>query len=155
MSEQNRSARLAVLCRIGTQFCAFPIEHVVETMRPLPVEPLAGMPPFMLGIAVIRSAATPVVDAGKLIGAGTLHAPTRFLTLQVGRRSVALAVDAVVDVVDLANSALGELPPLLHAAAADVVTAIGTLDSQLLLLLHSACLVPESLWPALEAEAQR
>jgi purine-binding chemotaxis protein CheW len=153
MSLQQRSAELAVLCRVGTQLCAVPIEHVAETMRPLPFEPLAGMPPFVLGISVIRNEATPVIHAGKLIGAGAAGIPKRYLTLKVGERRVALAVDAVLDVVDLATLALGNLPPLLQASGAEVVTAIGTLDSDLLWLLRSARLVPESLWTALESGA--
>jgi purine-binding chemotaxis protein CheW len=156
MSHQKPSAKLAVLCRIGTQLCAVPIEHVAETMRPLPIEPLAGMPPFVLGVAVIRDAATPVIHAGRLMGIGAAQRiPTRFLTLKVGERRVALAVDAIVDVLDLGTLTLGGLPPLLQDSGAEVVAAVGTLDSDLLLLLRSARLVPESLWAAFESGATR
>ncbi|MGH3087763.1 MAG: chemotaxis protein CheW [Rubrobacteraceae bacterium] len=122
-------------------------------MRPLPLEALAGMPPFVLGLSIIRGAATPVVDAGKLLGTDETPPPARFLTLKVGERRVALAVDAVVGVRDLAAQALEDLPPLLHEAGADVVSAIGTLDSGLLLLLRSARVVPEPVWATLESEA--
>ena len=154
MSQLQHATELAVLCRIGTQLCAVPIEHVAETLRPLPIEPLAGMPPFVLGVAVIRNAATPVIDAGRLIGVATEGTePTRFLTLKVGERRVALAVDAVVDVVDVATLSMAGLPPLLQAAGADVVSAIGVLDAHLLLLLRSARVLPESIWSVLESGA--
>ena len=146
--------QLAVLCRIGAQLCAVPIEHVAETMRPLPVEPLEGMPPFVLGMAVIRNAATPVIHAGTLLGAApTGQEPTRFLTLKVGARRVALAVDAIVDVLDVSALSLAGLPPLLRDASADVVSAIGVLDAHLLLLLRSTRMLPESMWSALESGA--
>jgi purine-binding chemotaxis protein CheW len=155
MTDADRSPSLAVLCRVGSRFCALPIEHVAETMRPLPLEPLAEMPAFVLGLSIIRGNATPVVHAGRLLGAGEAEPPTRFLTLRVGERPVALAVDAVVGVRDLSTRFLEGLPPLLHEAGAEVVSAIGTLDSELLLLLRSARVIPESVWTALQSEPDR
>jgi len=154
MAESGRSTSLAVLCRVGARYCALPIEHVEETMRPLPLEPLARMPPFVLGLSIIRGAATPVVHAGKLLAAGEATTPARFLTLKVGERRVAFAVDAVLGVRDLASRALSDLPPLLQEAGDEVVSAIGTLDSDLLLLLRSARVVPEPVWTTLESEVQ-
>ena len=77
--------------------------------------------------------------------------PQRFVTLRLGRRCVALAVDAVIGVRRLEPGALGDLPPLLAHAAADTVDGIGTLDAELLLALRAARLVPESAWAALGA----
>lgn len=152
MREPSTSPGLSVVCRVGSRFCALPIEHVEETMRPLPLEPLAGMPPFVLGLCIIRGAARPVVDAGKLLGAGEAETPTRFLTLRIDERRVALAVDAVVGVRDLSAHVLENLPPLLHDAGADVVSAIGTLDAGLLLVLRSARVVPDPVWARVESE---
>lgn len=152
MTGGNRPTNLTVLCRVGSCLCAIPVENAVETLRPLPLEPLAEMPSFVLGLSIIRGNATPVVHAGKLLGVGEVGPPTRFLSLRVGERSVALAVDAVVGVRDLSTQTFDGLPPLLHDAAADVVSAVGTLDSELLLLLRSARVVPQSVWTALESE---
>jgi purine-binding chemotaxis protein CheW len=155
VSGADESSGLAVLCRVGSRLCALPIEHVAETMRPLPLEPLLNMPTFILGLSIIRGAATPVVHAGRLLGAVDGEPPTRLLTLKVGERRVALAVDAVVGIRDLAGQVLETLPPLLQEAAAEVVSAVGTLDAGLLLLLRSARIVPERVWPALESQAGR
>ena len=43
---------------------ALPLEHVVETMRPLPVEPLGDAPRFILGLSIVRGEPIPVVDVG-------------------------------------------------------------------------------------------
>lgn len=150
---KDRASGLAVLCRVGSRFCALPVEHVEETMRPLPLEPLAGMPSFVLGLSIVRGVATPVVDAETLLGADKTQPPRRLLTLKVGERRVALAVHAVVGVRNLTPHALEDLPPLLREAGGDVVSAIGTLDSGLLLLLRSARIIPEPLWVTLESEA--
>jgi purine-binding chemotaxis protein CheW len=124
-------------------------------MRPLPVEPLTGMPPFVLGLSIIRGAPTPVVDAGTLLGMADTERATRFVTIKVRERRAALAVGAIIGVRALPMRSLEELPPLLREASADVVAAIGTLDSDLLLVLRSACTVPESVWTALDTAGVR
>jgi purine-binding chemotaxis protein CheW len=153
MGKQDSSTGIAVICRVGSRFCAFPVEHAEETMRPLPLEQLAGVPRFVLGVSIIRGSATPVVDARRLLGADETASPARLLTLKVGTRRVALAVDAVVAVKDIAAHAVHDLPPLLREVGADAVSAIGTLDSDLLLLLQAARVVPDSVWGALESIA--
>lgn len=142
----------ALISRVGARYCAIPIEHIEETLRPLPVEPLPAMPAFVLGVSVIRGRPIPVVHAGRLLGDPATTRPTRFVTLKTGQGNVALAVEAVTGVLDLGARPLHELPPLLREASADLVTAIGTLDSELFLLLRSARLVPESVWAMLKVE---
>ncbi len=86
-----------VLFRVGACVCAIPVEHVAETMRPLPVERLAGLPPFVLGVSVVRGIPQPVVDAARMLDVATV-APGRFVALRVGARGVILAVEAVLGV---------------------------------------------------------
>jgi purine-binding chemotaxis protein CheW len=139
-----------LLCRVLTRMCALPLDHVQETMRPLPVAPMSGVPSFVRGVAVIRGLATPVVDGGSLL-VGRACDATRFVTLKTGRRTVALAVDDVIGVRDLPPTTVEDLPPLLHEAGSGLISAIGTLDRDLLLVLRTARLVPESVWDALDA----
>ena len=139
-----------VLCRVGSCICAIPVEHVAETMRPLPIERLAGMPSFILGVAVVRGAPLPVVDAAGILDVGPTQLG-RFVSLRVGTRGVILAVDAVLGVRALPSAAFDELPPLLSQAGVDVVERIGMLDSRLLLLLNSGRVVPPSVWNAFGA----
>lgn len=140
-----------LLCRVQTRLCALPLEHVVETMRPLPFEPVSGTPHFVRGLAIIRGAPIPVVDAAWLLGTEESQ-PSRFVTLTAGDRRIALAVSGVVGVQSIPTESLQELPPLLQDTAADVISAIGRLDSELLLVLRSARLVPEDLWATLGVE---
>lgn len=134
---------LSLVSRVCGRLCALPLEHVSETMRPLPVDPVAGVPPPVRGVAIIRGAPVPVVDLAWLLAGGESHA-TRFVTLDVGTRRVALAVDAVLGVRPIPADALGELPPLLRDGDADAIAAIGALDSQLIVALRSARLLPEA-----------
>ncbi len=142
---------LALLCRAGAYLCALPLAHVGETMRPLPIEPLAGTPDFVRGVAIIRGTPTPVIDAARLTGDTRSTAATRFVTLKVGERRAALAVDAVLGVRDLGLAEASPLAPLFSHAAGEIVAAMGTLDRELLLVLEAARIVPESVWSALGA----
>ena len=139
----------SLVCRVATRVCALPLDVVIEIMRPLPVEPLAGAPGFITGLAIIRGEPMPVVDAARLLGAEAA-APSRFVTLRIGARQVALAVDAVLGVRLVAAERRSALTSLLGAVAGDAVAAIGTLDAQLLVVLEAARLVPDAVFELME-----
>jgi purine-binding chemotaxis protein CheW len=155
MSEGAANNRF-LLCRIGSCIGALALKDVRETMRPMPIEPLMGMPPFVLGLAIIRGFPTPVVDAGSLIGPSTSSSPilspsaARFISLKLDERIAALAVDAVLDVCSLPAEMISTIPPLLLGADVQLVSVMGALDGKLLLVLEAARLVPDSVWIAIK-----
>lgn len=112
-------------------------------MRPLPLEPIADAHETVLGVAVIRSSPTVVVDLGRVLGAESAP-PTRFVTIRTGPRTVALAVEEVVGVETLADDALHALPPLL-ATSSSAVVSLGNVDRDLLVVLEASKLAPEAL----------
>jgi purine-binding chemotaxis protein CheW len=147
-----------LLCRIGTALGALALSDVREIMRPLPVEPLMSPPSFVLGLALIRGMPTPVIDAARLLGAHAVPSSAsgpspfgRFVSLKVGERTAALAVDAVLDIRAIGAALLADIPPLLRATEAGLVSTLGALDARLLLVLEAARLVPESVWSMIEA----
>jgi purine-binding chemotaxis protein CheW len=144
--------RASLVCQVATRLCALPLDAVVETMRPLPVEPIAGAPDFVTGLAIIRGAPVPVVDAARLLGAAS-EQPRRFVVLRIAARRIALAVDGVVGVRRVAAEQLSELAPLAGAMAGEVVAAIGALDGRLLMLLEAARLVPDAVLELAERAA--
>jgi purine-binding chemotaxis protein CheW len=145
-----------VLVRAGSWLCALPIGAVAETMRPQPVQVIAGLPEFLRGVAVIRGVPTPVVDLASLLGQeGTPSDASRFVTLKVAERRIALAVGSVVGVRLVDSSTLSDVPPLLRVTSEHVVSAIATLDGELLVFLQSARLLSEETWAAIEAGAHQ
>ncbi len=140
----------ALVVRVHTRACALPLAHVIETMRPLPVEPLASMPSFVQGVCVIRGTPTPVVDLGALLGApgGGVR---RFVTVRLGDRQVALAVGMVLGIHHLDEATIVGLPPILKNASKDIIEALGTLDAYILVVLRATWELPEDVWRALEA----
>jgi purine-binding chemotaxis protein CheW len=137
---------------VGARACAFPLHHVGETMRPLPVQPVAGTPSFVCGVSVIRGIATPVLDLKALLenNASSLSFG-RFVTLKIDNRHVAIGVDSVVGLRNLDGAQLGGLPPLLRDVAAELIASFSTRDTQLLLVLRAAHLVPDEVWATLAA----
>ena len=141
------SARGFLVVRVQGRLCAFDLAHVVETMRPLPVEPTPGAPPFVLGLSLIRSVPTPVIDLAAWMGLPTSPSPpTRFVTVASGTRHVALAVTAVTGVRALDAAELQTAPPLVREAAAGQVQLVGALDADLLVVLSTARMLPEDAW---------
>jgi purine-binding chemotaxis protein CheW len=157
MSEQPSAVVKAVpktlVVRAQAYLCALPLELVVETMRPLPVEPLAGVPPFVRGMSIVRGEPTPVIDLAMLLGA-TRELPWRFVTIRVGEKQVALSVGAVVGIFDLELRMMDRLPPLLRRASADFVQSISILDEEFLFALRSGWELPAEIWQAMTAQAQ-
>ena len=79
---------------------------------------------------------------------------TRFDTLELGQRSAALAVDAVLGVRDVDVAELAELPALLRDTQNELVAALGKLDHELLVVLERSRLLPEAVWAALETAVE-
>jgi purine-binding chemotaxis protein CheW len=142
------TAAISLVCRVETMLCALRLDDVVETMRPLRVEPVVAAPPFVLGLAVVRGMALPVVDVACLMG---LHDADigRFVSVRVQQRRIALAVSSVLGLRDVSDD-VQACPSLLGQVAAELIDAIGRLDSELLLVLRTAKLLPQE-WPEVAA----
>jgi purine-binding chemotaxis protein CheW len=147
------STRSALLCRVASLICGLPLEHVRETMRPLPLEPFGGMPAFVDGLSIIRGVPVPVVDLARLLGNESNARRARLVVVKVAQRHVALSVEQVIGVRALEVAAGAVLPPLLASARTDFVSVVGALDARLLLVLESALILPSAIWQSLEAQA--
>lgn len=143
MSAPTSSEVPVLVCRARSLLCALSLQHVAETTRPLPIEPVIGMPSFVYGLSVIRGKPVPVLDLGSLVGSREKAHPSRFVVLRTGDRQVAAAVEQVVGIRTLSSGSLDALPPLLSKASAASVSTIGTLDTALILVLNTAKLAPE------------
>lgn len=134
-----------LICRVSSKLCGLPLEHVLETMRPLPLEELANMPSFVRGVALIRGRPTPVLDGCSLLGSPATHsASARLVTVKLGERQVALWVDAVVGIRSVEGAALEQLPLVLRESQTEQIDALGALDAELLLVLEHTRLLTEA-----------
>ena len=139
-----------LLCQIGSRILALALTDVRETMRPLAIEPLNGMPQFVLGLSIVRGSPVPVIDACRLLSplsSALSRTAPRFVTLRLGERTAALLVDEVLEVRSIAQGTLTKIPPLLRESGGEL-SAIGSLDAELLLVIQGARLVSETVWDA-------
>jgi purine-binding chemotaxis protein CheW len=143
---------LCLLCRVQTHWCALPLRHVIETMRRLPTAPIPGAPSFVDGLAIIRGGPVPVVDLSRLLGVASAQ-PMRFVCIRTERGRIALAVDHVEGVRAVPSESLHMLPPLLQCVDSQVIAAIGILDTQLLLVMQFARLMPDDFWDSVPSGA--
>lgn len=132
----------AVVFRAGAGLCAVLASSVHEVMRPLPVQPLSSPLACVLGAALIRGAAVPVVDVHALLTGEAGTAIERYVVVRAATRRVALATGVVLGVLPLTALTLTEAPPLLSHAAADTMDALGRLDDELVTVLRAARLLP-------------
>jgi purine-binding chemotaxis protein CheW len=131
--------RSVLIAKVGALMCAIPIAHVVETMRPLPVEPLGRGAAYVRGVAIIRGTPTVVIDTANLL-ATTSAGTKRFVVVRTADRKAALMVDEVIDIRSLGE--LGRLPPLIASASGETIAAIGSIDAGLIVVLEAARLLP-------------
>ena len=148
----SSSERLSVVVvRAAEMLCALPLTNVIETLRCRPLLAVAGAPACVAGVAMIRGATVAVVDLGILLGSqASATQDARLITLRVGARIVGLAVHSVIGVRELDRAALGEVPPLLAQAQPEVLTAVGSLDRELLLVLDGSRILTPDLIGRLE-----
>ncbi len=139
-----------LICRSGARLCALPLACVVETMRPLPTRPVPDMPPFLLGVSIIRGATAPVVSVAQLLGEPATAPASRLVTIKMRGRAVAFAFDAVLGIRSLAAQCLADIPLLLHALDTSSVAAIAILDAELMVVLQSARIIPDAVWATLD-----
>lgn len=142
------SGEQVLLVRAGGRACGLPIASVGETMRPLPVRSVAGTPPFVRGVAIVRGEPVPVLDLGVLLTGAPEENPTRFVVVRAGGRHAALAVAAVLGVARLDGATPGALP-LVRDACGGALESLRALDGDLLVVLGAARLVPEEASAAL------
>ena len=154
MAVRSSSTTFLIL-RTGSVRLALPLDVVVETMRPLPLTRLTGTPAFVLGVAVVRGEAVPVIDAAELttpmreepsVGREAI-AVERYVLLRGGThgdRRFVLAVAAVEGIATVADDIVRDLPVL--AGAGGPIDALVAGDADLLVVLNAARIVSDAIW---------
>jgi purine-binding chemotaxis protein CheW len=154
VANETSAQAIVLVVDAGSRLCAIPIADVVETMRPLEVESVPGMPRFLMGIAIIRGSPIPVVALGELLGTRQDKPIGRYVLLNLGEHKIALAVEKVLGVRRLDDSVMHGLPPLLKEPQKELVAEIGVKDERLLLVLRATRMIPDEVWQTLEESAR-
>lgn len=132
-----------LLFNVGDKVCGLPLRAVREVMRPRALERNHSLPKCVLGTCLIRQQPTPVIDVAALMGSSA-QAPKRLVTVSVGERQVALAVDAVIGTTRIDAQRFLDTTPLV-CGDQGVISALTVLDSTLVYLMNSARLLPDDM----------
>lgn len=157
MGFRTNSTRFLIVSA-AQRLCALNLAEVVETFRPLPIASVAGAPAYVLGLSIVRGLSVAVVDLCQLLegdkaALASAAGAQRMVSLRVGERTIALLVDAVLGVRSLDTAQLASTPGLMGAVASDLLSTLGQLDEQLLVVLRSGRLVPPEVCSLLGAQA--
>jgi purine-binding chemotaxis protein CheW len=136
---ESSGSELYLLCTVGPHRFAVPMANIIETMRMLPIKAIAGPPPLVCGLSVIRGAAVPVIDTAQVF-ADEAARYERLVTVHTGERIVAFAASAILGVKSIQEGQREELPPLLRDAQA--IAALALLDEELVFFLRAARVLP-------------
>ncbi|MGK5051833.1 chemotaxis protein CheW [Janthinobacterium sp. RB2P8] len=130
-------ARELLVFGLGTEEYAIDIGLVQEIRGYGAVTRIANAPAFLKGFIHLRGSIVPLVDLRIALGRAepAYDASTVVIILVFAQGATGIVVDRVADVVPLAPAQL-KPPPQLHGSAmAGHVTAIGSLDERLLIVL--------------------
>jgi purine-binding chemotaxis protein CheW len=143
---------VALIFRAGPLFCALPLDEVIETMRPLPTRPLAGTPPYVRGLTILRGEPSPVIDVTRLL-TGTTSEIDRYVAVRAGRGPVSCATGPVLGVQVVHATPPDGPSTLFTGASRSLVAAVGTVGTEPLVVLRSIRTVPDEVWEAAARDA--
>ena len=130
-------ARELLVFGLGKEEYAIDIGLVQEIRGYGAVTRIAGAPAFLKGFIHLRGSIVPLVDLRISLGQAepAYDASTVVIILIFAQGATGIVVDRVADVVQLAPAQI-KPPPQLHGSTmAGHVTAIGTLDERMLIVL--------------------
>lgn len=143
MSRTNPAAAAAKVARqqylafrIGEQEYAIDILKVQEIRGHTAITTLPQTPSHVRGAMNLRGTIVPVYDVRERFGLGPsdYHRFSVIIVVAVGERQVGLLVDAVSDVIDLADDQLE--PPPDVGMGEGFVQALGRIDERILIVLQ-------------------
>jgi purine-binding chemotaxis protein CheW len=132
---------------IGEHLYAIDIMQVREIRGWTVSTPLPHAPAHVLGMINLRGAILPVIDLGSLLGVGqtAVSASSVVMVAQIGDNQVGLLVDAVCDILMVAENMLQEAPNVGGGRVRDFVAGVMTTDQGIVTLLSLDHVMPEGL----------
>ncbi|MBS4024699.1 MAG: chemotaxis protein CheW [Clostridia bacterium] len=114
-----------------------PITQVQEINRLTTPTKIPNVPGFVEGVINLRGKVIPIIDLKKRfnIPTGTYGDDTRIIVVEISGQTVGVIVDAVSEVLRLAEEAIEPPPGFIAGIAADYLTGVGKLGDRLLILL--------------------
>jgi purine-binding chemotaxis protein CheW len=134
-----------VCFRVGGQDYGLPIERVQEVLRDAAIEPVPGTTALVLGVINLRGQIVTVLDLRERlalpVGADVDPAATRIIVLDIAGERFGFRVDAVADVLKLADAAIKPAPGVGASSSEVRVAGLYNRERRLLTLLDADSLL--------------
>jgi purine-binding chemotaxis protein CheW len=141
--DQEQDSTSYLLFRLSDELYATQVGQVREIARWR--EPLAvpGAPPALPGIINQRGVILPIVDTRLLLGLETSppDRSTRFVLINSNEVDMALLVDSVVDIVQIATERLEAVPSTLDPQHGRLLQAVMRIDDRPVSLLDPGAII--------------
>jgi purine-binding chemotaxis protein CheW len=132
--------------RIGAQEFCVDIVSVREIRGWTPATALPHSPAFVRGVINLRGAVLPIVDLAARLGLPAIEANSRNVVIvtQIGRQIVGLLVDAVSEILTVAEEAIQPTPDVASEMAKTFVRGVLAMQSRMISLIALDDLLPKS-----------
>lgn len=102
-SRENEAPLRVLVCDVGRDRYALPLDAVLEVVPAVALSPLPGAPPLVDGVINVRGTLVPVLDLRARLGLRRepLKASEHFVLAKAGEQTVALRVDRASDLLEI------------------------------------------------------
>jgi chemotaxis signal transduction protein len=133
------NTRNVLLCQIGAEWYALPLQDLSAIYREVTITPLPGAPPLLSGVANIRGRILPVVNIAQLLTQQSTQTSKSHELVVVSHHDnqLALQVQQVGDVMVYTDHDLEAIPDEIHSDGLVASLHGGTILLDLAVLLNS------------------
>jgi purine-binding chemotaxis protein CheW len=123
--------------RLADETFGVEITKVREIILMCEITHVPQSPPYVKGLINLRNTVIPVVDLRTLFGLSEtdLDSESRIMVMHVGSRTIGIIVDAVDEVLRVAQKDVAPPPPTVASLGQDYLTGLVRLKDELLILL--------------------
>ncbi|RUO98740.1 chemotaxis protein CheW [Hyphomicrobium sp.] len=145
-SSANGVNREFVSFHVGTQEFCIDIMGVREIRGWTQATPLPHSPTYVRGVINLRGAVLPIVDLAMRFGIGLTEPTARsvIIVVQVHQQVIGLLVDAVSDILTVAEAAMQPTPDIASELAKTFVKGVYAVDGRMISIVALDSVLPVS-----------
>jgi purine-binding chemotaxis protein CheW len=139
-------SRQLITFQLGDQVLGVDIMAIREIRAWSPATPLPNVPVHVRGVVNLRGVVLPVIDLRCRLGWGTTDPTARhvIIVVRIGEQLQGMIVDAVNDIVSVAQDDMQPLPEMGEGEASRFLEGLATIEQRMILILALDRLVEQA-----------